>query len=318
MRRKKYQFRLKQVYKKKQIITIIAILLCLVSFVTVFGRYITNSVNSFFIRSKEFYFYSDKLAEKKSIFQIENWSGVDDYVITVNMNSRKNNLEVATYDIGYDITYTCSNNAICQLSKTSGTISKETNTDFFNLTITPNTQLETGDKVVVEIEATSNSNYTKTIKGRFTLVVGQENLTYQITDAENEPYMELSITNTLSYYIVDEAFDNYTVNQKIDIDTYLALSDANKAKCYSSIVTISFDPNEILLDNTSENYLKSTNITTQIIDGNNYINSITLPIDAISSVDLRFYKVDILQDYTYPNLNNDSVVTVTTKEVRSS
>ena len=85
MRRLKYN-------NKKQILIIIAILLCTTSLVVVLGRYVTNSINSFFIRSKEFYFFSDKLTEKNSIFQVENWSGVDNYVITVNMNSRKNNI----------------------------------------------------------------------------------------------------------------------------------------------------------------------------------------------------------------------------------
>ena len=312
-RKNNYQLNLKRIYKKKQTIIIITILLFAISFVTVFGRYVTNSINDFFMRSKEFYFYSDKLSEEKTIFQIENWSGVDDYTITVNMNSRKNNLEVATYDIGYNITYTCSDNVICELSKDKGIIAKETNTDFFNLTITPNTQLDTGDKVVVEIEATTNSNYAKTIKGRFTLIVGQEKLTYHITDSSNNPYAELRITNTLSYYVVAQNFSNFTTGQKIDFDTYLSLSEADKAKCYSSIVTITFDPSEILIDNTSESYQKATNVTTKTINGKSYINSITLSIDAISSVDLRFYKVDTSKDYTYPNLNNYSVVSVTTK-----
>lgn len=300
-------------YQKKQIIIILIILLCSLSFVIVFGRYVTNSVNNFFLRSKEFYFYSDKLSEKRDVFQVDNWSGVDDYTIIVNMNSRKNNIQVATYDIAYDISYTCSNNAICQLSKTSGIISKEDNTDSFNLTITPNTQLKTGDKVTVEIEATSKTSYTKTIKGKFTLVVGKENLTYQITDKPNNPYMDLRITNTLSYYIVDEAFGGYAQKDKIDIDTYLELSDQDKAKCYSNVVTMAFDPNKILIDITNENYQKATNITTTVIDQKSYINSITLPIDAISSADIRFYKKDTSQDYTYPNSNSESVVEVTTK-----
>lgn len=303
----------KNSYKKKQIIILFGIILCMVSFLITFGRYVTNSVNNFFLRSKEFYFYSDKLAENKAIFQIENWSGVDDYTIIVNMNSRKNNIQVASYDIGYDIKYTCSDNAICQLSKNSGVISKDSNSDSFNLTITPNTQLETGDKVIVEIEATSTTNYKKTIKGKFTLVVGQENLTYQITDEPNRPYMNLRITNTLSYYVVRQSFNEYTVNQKIDIDTYLALTDENKSKCYSSIVTIKFDPNKILLDLTNENYKKITETATTLINEKKYINSITLPIDAISSVDLRFYKVDISKDYTYPNLNNNCIVDVIIK-----
>lgn len=304
----------KQIYKKKQILLLLAIVLCSISFVIVFGRYVTNSVNNFFMRTKEFYFFSDKLSENRDIFQIENWSGVDDYTITINMNSRKNNLEVSTYDIGYDITYSCSDNAICQLSKTSGTISGDTNTDFFNVTITPNTQLKTGDKVIVSIEATSKTDFVKTLKGRFTLVVGQEDLTYQITDEPDSPYMELSITNTLTYYIVEEAFGDYEAGYKIDIDTYLALTEEEKAKCYSSIVTVAFSPNEILVDNTSESYVNAINITTTTVNDKNYINSITLPIEAISSVDLRFYKVDTSKDYTYPNINNNSVVSVTPKE----
>lgn len=292
---------------------ILAILLCITSFVIIFGRYVTENVSDFFMRSKEFYFYSDKLDERISIFQVENWSGVDDYIITVNMNSRKNNIESATYDIGYDITYKCSDNAICQLSKTSGVIDKNTNTDFFNLIVTPNTQLHTGDKVIVQIEATSNTGYVKTIKGKFTLVVGQENLTYQITDEPDSPYMDLRITNTISYYIVDQVFGEHAIGDRIDIDEYLSLTDIDKAKCHSAIVTVKFEPDKILLDNTSEDYQNATDVTTTIIDGKTYITGITLAIDAISSADLRFYKVDTSKDYTYPNINNYSVVAITSK-----
>lgn len=299
-------------YKKKQIIILALIVLCLLSFVIIFGRYVTNTINNFFVRSKEFYFYSDKLSEDNSVYQVDNWSGVDDYVITINMNSNNNNIEAATYDIGYNISYTCSDNAICQLSKTSGTILASTNSDFFNLTITPNTQLSTGDRVVVEVEVNSTAPYKKTLKGKFTLVVGKEKLSYQITDDEQSPYMILSMTNTLSYYTVKEAFGSYTVGQKIDIDTYLALTDEEKKKCYSAIVRIEFDPNEILFDVTNSAYADATNITTTTIGGKTYISGFTISIDAISSREIRFYKVDVSQDYTYPN-NNNSIVTITSE-----
>ena len=299
-------------YKKKQIIILALIVLCLLSFVIIFGRYVTNTINNFFVRSKEFYFYSDKLSEDNSVYQVDNWSGVDDYVITINMNSNNNNIKSATYDIGYNISYTCSDNAICQLSKTSGTILASTNSDFFNLTITPNTQLSTGDRVVVEVEVNSTAPYKKTLKGKFTLVVGKEKLSYQITDDEQSPYMILSMTNTLSYYTVKEAFGSYTVGQKIDIDTYLALTDEEKKKCYSAIVRIEFDPNEILFDVTNSAYADATNITTTTIGGKTYISGFTISIDAISSREIRFYKVDVSQDYTYPN-NNNSIVTITSE-----
>lgn len=297
----------------KQMIIIIAILLCTSSLVIIFGRYVTNSVNNFFLRSKSFYFSSDKLTEKNPTFQVENWSGVDDYIVTVNMNSRKNNIEAASFDIAYDIKYECSANALCQLSKESGVIRKETNTDYFNLTITPNQQLKSGDKVTVKIEATSTNGYKKTIKGKITLVVGQEQLTYQITDEQASPYMDLRITNTLSYYIVDQEIDQYKVNQRIDIDDYLALTEEEKNKCHSAIVTVKFNPKEILIDNTSNAYQNATDIKTIEVDGEIYINEITMAIDAISSKDLRFYKVDVSKNYTYPNNNNQSVVTITSR-----
>lgn len=310
---KKTFIKLNNKYKKQQIVILALIVLSLLSIVIIFGRYVTNTINNYFVRSREFYFNSDKLSENNSLYQVDNWSGVDDYVITINMNSNNNNIESASYDIGYNISYKCSDNAICQLSKTSGTILAETNADFFNLTITPNTQLSTGDKVVVEIEVNSTAPYKKTLKGKFTLVVGKERLSYQITDNEQSPYMILSMTNTLTYYNVKEAFGSYTVGQKIDIDTYLNLTDDEKAKCYSAMVKIQFDPKEILLDTTNNAYSDAKDMTTVLIDGKTYISGFTISIDAISSREIRFYKADVSKNYTYPNNNNKSIVTVTSQ-----
>ncbi len=300
-------------YTKRQIFIIALILLNFISFIIIFGRYLTNTINDFFVRSKEFYFFSDKLSEKTSIYQVDNWSGVDDYVITINMNSSNNNIEVASYDIGYEISYTCSENAICQLSKNEGTILANTNSDYFNLTITPNRQLNTGDKVVVTVTVKSTAPYKKTISGKFTLVVGKEKLSYQITDSSQNPYMQLSMTNTLSYYTVNERFSTYNVGDKIDIDTYLKLSTIDKGKCYSALVDIKFDPNEILFDVTNNAYTDATNITTTVINGKTYINGFSIKIDAISSKEIRFYKVDINKNYSYPYGTNKSIVNITSK-----
>ena len=57
-----------KIYRKKQILIILAILLCSISFVIVFGRYVTNSINNFFIRSKEFYFFSDKMVNIDDVY----------------------------------------------------------------------------------------------------------------------------------------------------------------------------------------------------------------------------------------------------------
>lgn len=303
----------KSIYKKQQIILLLVIVLCSITLVSAFGRYVVNSVNNFFVRTKEFYFYSDKLKENSSIYQIDNWTGVDPYTITINMNSMENNLKRATYDISYNIEYTCSSNATCQLSKTSGVILANTNSDFFNLVITPNTGLTIGDKVTVEITATSTAQYSKTLKARFTLVVGKEKLSYEIEDAKSNKYLDLKITNTLSYYNVQEAFDSYKVGDRIDVDTYLTLSEANRAKCYSALITLKFDPRKVLLDMTNTNYLNAINTTTTNINGSNYINGFTFKVEPISSAVVRFYKIDVEQDYTYPIINSSPIIDVTTE-----
>lgn len=303
----------KSIYKKQQIIIILVLALCFITLVSAFGRYVLNGINNFFVRTKEFYFYSDKLKENSPIYQIDNWTGIDPYTITVNMNSMENNLKKATYDISYDITYECTSNATCQLSKTSGIIPATSNSDYFNLVITPNTGLTTGDKVTVVINATSSSRYTKTLSARFTLVVGQESLSYEIVDSESNQYLDLNITNTLSYYKVETAFDSYNVGDRIDVDTYLTLSDANKAKCYSALITLSFDPNKVLLDMTNTNYLNAISTTTTNIDGSNYINGMTFKVEPISSAVVRFYKIDVSKDYTYPIINSTSIIGVTAR-----
>lgn len=300
-------------YKAKQLFIIAVVLVWTITLVATFGRYVVNTINNFFVRSKEFYFYSDKLSEESSYYQIDNWTGVDPYTITVNMNSRLNNIKVTTYDIDYDISYRASENCSCQLSKEAGTILASSNSDYFNLTITPNTGLTTGDKVWVVITATSNAQYKKTLTATFVLTVGKENLSYEIKDSEASKYLELNITNTLSYYKVSEAFEGYKVDDRIDVDTYLTLSDENKAKCYSALITLKFDPNIVLLDMTNTNYLNATQVSKEVINGSNYINGITFKVEPISSAVVRFYKLDVSKDYTYPIVNDTSIIKLTSK-----
>ena len=298
----------KNKYNIKQLIIVCLLFFNLIFLVSIFGRYVVKSVNNFYARSKEFYFYSDKLDVDNPAYQIENWSGVDDYSIIINMNSYANNLLSTSYDIDYEISYFASDNIICNLSKESGIIYGDRKTDFFTLTNTPNTTLKTGDNVFVEITAKATTPYEKTIKGRFTLIVGQEQLTYEIQDVANRPYLEVNITNTLSYYIVQEAFDTYAVGDKITRDTYLELLQTNKEKCYSAIITINFDTDYLLMDMTNEAFASSISTTNINKNGYTYINSITFKIDALSSKKVRFYKVDETQDYTN---NNSEIITIT-------
>ena len=308
--KQKYIKQNRKIISIKAIIINFAIIAILSVIITVFARYVSNSLNNFFLESREFYFYSDKLTSDGAEYQINNWSGVEDYNITINLNSIKNNLKKTNYDIGYKVSYTATDNVICQLSKNEGIISAQNNSDYFNLSITPNTRLENGDTVTINIVAESTAEYKKELSATFTLVVGQENVTYQIEDETDNTYLELNITNTQSYYLVREEFDNYNIGDRIDISEYINLSDENKNKCYSAEVTLLFDPNEIVIDNTDKNYLNATEEDYITLDGYTFLDTITVEVDALSSKNIRFYKKDKTKDYTYPVINEDSVITV--------
>lgn len=293
---------------KKTTYILVAIALFLVILGSTYGRYIYMELKEYYLSTKNFYFSSDKLTLNRAIYQVENWSGVDSYNISINLNSYKNNLEVCDSDITYELTYFCSSNVNCNLSKNSGTIYTTTNTDNVVATITPITSLSEGDSAFIEVTATSTAPYSKTIKARFILNVSISGLSYAIEDQVDRSYLNFNVTNTLDYYTVVTPFGSYNANDKIDMTTYANLSPENKLNCKSAHVTLMFDPGTVALDLTSEYFLNAINYTTINIGGNNYINSITFNVDAISSAQIKFYKIDATRNYTYPIVNNSSII----------
>ena len=293
---------------KKTTYIFIAVILLLVVFGSTYGRYIYLELRDYYLSTKNFYFNSDKLTVGRAIYQVENWSGVDSYNISINLNSYKNNLEVCDSNITYELTYTCSQNVNCNLSKNSGTIYTTVNTDNILATITPKRSLSEGDSAFIEVTASSTSPYRKTISARFILNVSISGLSYEIEDDPGRPYLNFNITNTLDYYTIVNAFGSYNVNDKIDINTYLNLSEENKAKCKSAHITLTFDPNVVVLDMTSDAYLHAINYQTTTVNGYNYISSITFNVEAISSKQVKFYKINATNDYTYPIVNPSSII----------
>ena len=299
---------IKKLRKNKFIL--IPLLILSVVLITTLGRFVYIEIRKNFVNSENFYFESDKLRENNAVYQVNNYNGVDNYDIVINMNSIKNNKLRATTDISYDISYTCSAKANCSVSKTTGTIYEATGTDFFIVSLSPSTSLSNGDSIGVDIEVESTSPYEKGLSATFTLVVGNYGLSYEIYDEVGRPYIEFKMTNTLDYYTVKEAFSTYQVNDLIDIETYLSLSDTDKNKCASAIINLDFDPNVIIFDNASiVKGLISTSTT--LIGGYNYIDELSFKIDAISSVIVRFYKKNRNLDYTYPIVNQYPILNVT-------
>lgn len=297
-------------FNKKTIVLIFIVLLSL-GVVTSLGRFIYDEIRNNFIETKKFYFESDKLKEVEALYQIDNYNGVDTYNFPININSFKNNKEKSNTDIEYEVEYSCSTNVVCDINKTSGVVYATNNSDDLFASITPIVSLNDKDTVWLTVKASATKPFLKEISAKFTLTVGYFGLAHEITDEAHKPYFELKVTNTLDYYNIIEAFNGYSIGDKIDLVTFGALSDVNKEKCVSSYVTLNFAPNTVILDTTSQVYYDAVSTNTTAIDGFLYINEIKFKIDAISSQVVRFYKKNVTNNYTYPIVNPTSIVTVT-------
>lgn len=295
---------------KKIHIIIFAVILIALSITLSYGRFIYNGLRNYYLSTKSFYFNSDKMSDNEAYYQLDNWSGVEPVTITFNMDSKKNNLVASPDNISYDIEYECSTNVTCTASKDTGLIMNRTNTDSFTITMTPNTNLYEGDYIELEVSASATSPYTKTISGKFKINVGEIGLSYEILDEPGRAYLDFNITNTLDYYKIITPFGTYNQNDKIEISEYLSLSPENRRKCASAVITLSFDPNVLRLDMTSEAVLQAYNTSSSIMgDDYDYINSVTFGIEALSSNAIRFYKLNTSNNYTYPFVTNNPIVT---------
>lgn len=298
-------------HKKISIIVMIFLSLFLIFEVTYAG-YIRNIIDSYILETKGFYFNSSVLNVNGKVHNINNWDGVNSYSITVDVNNKKNEVKSTTADIEYNIYYECSSNVTCSVSATSGIIREGAKTDSYQLTVTPVGAFEKGEQATVKTYVTSTSPYEKTLVGTYIIGVAKNNFTYNIEDSVNSKYLILNLTNSVAFYEVETAFDNYAVGDLISLDDYLTLSDTDKEKCFSAKVTLTIPIDKLALDMTTNSYLHMVDGSevTEVVDSHNYVKKYTFKIDATSSEKVLFYKYDISQNYTYPIVNETSIINV--------
>ncbi len=303
--------------KKKNIrIAIIIILVIVLGFgVYTFARYAVQEYHDYYLNSKNFYFSSNRLTDKEPLYQINNWSGVGAFDISFDLLSMKNNLTFTDYDIPYVVWFECPSDVICSTSNGEGTVYASSINHSSTVTINVNPQREYNEQesMVIKIYAKSTSPYVKTLSATFEYIVGKKGLTYEIEDEKNRTYLVFKITNANNSCTITEAFDDYNVGDVIDNKTYRKLSKDNQSKCVSKYVTLAFDNDDVFFDNTS-NVLKNAQYTTTDYNGVQYINSVRIPIDPLSSTALRFYKKDTTKNYTYPFDNNTSIISLNVED----
>ena len=300
---------------KKISYTITAVLSIVLIVGIAYGRYIYNIVDNYILETKGFYFNSSVLSMNTREYSIINWDGVNDYTLTIDLNSRKNSLKSTESDITYDIDVSCDSSITCVPSKTSGTITESSKSDSYQIVVSTDHRINPGETVEVTTTVHSTSPYQKTLSAKYIIGVETSNFTYNIEDTANEHYMTLNLINSIPYYKVKTAFGDHKVGDMISLEDYALLTDAQKNNCFSAIVTVSFDPSVVYLDMTTKSYLHriSGSEGTTSVGGFNYVNKYSFKVNATSSEKILFYKADKSKNYTYPIVNSTSIIKVTTE-----
>lgn len=298
---------------RKLSVILLIFLACFLLFQFTYAGYIKNIINSYILETKEFYFNSSVLGINDKAHNINNWDGVNSYTLTIDVNSKKNEVKSTNVDVEYDIFFECSNNVICSVNKDNGIIRKNIKSDTYQLTVTPKQAFKDNEKVTVKTYVRSSSPYEKTLTGTYTIGIERRNFTYSIDDSVDSKYLTLNLTNTVAFYEVQDAFSTYKVGDLISIDNYLGLSEEDKNKCFSAIITLTVPEDLVAIDMTANSYLHNISYETVLVDGYNYIKKYTFKLAATASEKVIFYKYDISKDYTYPIVNNDSIIGVDVK-----
>lgn len=298
---------------KKASIAILLVAVIVLVYGTSLARYVYNIIHNHILESREFYFNSTVLDMNGRKYKINNWDGVNNYVLTIDVNNKKNSLTSTKSDIKYEITSSCPDTVECKLSKTEGIIYQDAGTDSYQITVIPKEEFYEGDEIEITTTATSTSPYVKSLQATYNIGIETSNFTYDIEDAVNDKFLTLNLTNTLTYYKVEKDFNSYKAGDRITLEEYQALTDEEKQNCFSAKVTLSFAPNQLYLDMTNKNYLHriADSEKKETINNYEYVNQFSFKMDASSSEKIIFYKADIKQNYTYPIVNEKSVVKVT-------
>lgn len=302
--------------RKKVLICLIPIFVVCLTLTVTLGRYVYNMVENHILESKGFYFNSNAMTVNGSKHSINNWDGVNAYQITIDVNNQKNDYVWTQTDIEYDISVDCSQNIKCEISKNNGVIRKDVKTDSYTITVYPKGNFSNNQTAEVITKVKSSFPFVKELSTTYNIGIETSKFSYSINDEAGEKYFMLELTNAFTYYKAKEAFLSYEKGSNISIDDYETLSDENKKKCMSAMLTLSFDPNLVLLDMTDETYINRSEDTpgTIMIDGFNYVNSFKFDMKASSTTKILFYKKDSSKDYTYPSNNPIIDVDVITVE----
>ena len=271
--------------KYRKILFLILFLVIIAISMTTFGRYVFNSFREMYLSSHKFYFTSNVLGENKSY---SNWGGTESYMVSFELYSYDNELRKMETDLPCQITATVkTGSATCYVVPENDALNKTTHTATLNETIllsennkkkvrvyiVPNSPVANNGTVSVEISAKTTEPFEKELKSTITL----------------------TSTDQSDYKIKDKVFDDY------------ARVILSNSKQEDVTITLEFNPSEVQIDSNDEIFSATdTTYTTTTVSGVTYMNTVKFKLSKEKAKDIKFYKVDKRENYTYEQNSSET------------
>ena len=245
-----------------------------------YGRYVKDVIESYYLRSQNFYFTSNMLSIHPKEYEINPWTQKL-WPIDFSISNALNKLKKTSTNITYTLSCEPDPRIDCYIEepgvRSQDRVFLSSSTDLNEIIYVyavPKDEIDyiDGETLSITVKATSTSPYKETLSAVFKLKVGDYTVTHEIEDEVGSVYFNSIVTNALEN-------ESDTVTLTID------------PKYFDEI---SFDMmNEVLS-------LDGTTYTTAIAsDGKVYINSVTFTLEPKSSMTVKFYKFNSARDYSY-------------------
>lgn len=131
-------------------------------------------------------------------------------------------------------------------------------------------------------------------------------ITIRIKASTQEPYRK-EISCEISLRIQQVLANSYEI-EDVANRNYLVLKIVNTHDTGGN-VSLEFDPNVVRIDLNDEAYLNRVEGSEET-NSDGYVQKFVFTMEKEAAKNIKFYKVDMSQDYTYPSGNTDSVITV--------
>ena len=131
-------------------------------------------------------------------------------------------------------------------------------------------------------------------------------ITIRIKASTQEPYRK-EISCEISLRIQQVLANSYEI-EDVANRNYLVLKMVNTHDTGGN-VSLEFDPNVVRIDLNDEAYLNRVEGSEET-NSDGYVQKFVFTMEKEAAKNIKFYKVDMSQDYTYPSGNTDSVITV--------